>query len=128
MREVCTYCKGRGGNYYTDKSSCCNDEKWNRCSFCKGKGDIIKKKEKLEIDSFNIKELNQFMEWVVEGNKLGKKKYDKTNFVKDNMFEFLYSELRDSVNYLFFLYKKIRLLEENMIKYLPEKEGTKKLR
>lgn len=86
------------------------------------------KRKKLKIDSFNVKELKQFMKQAIEGNKLGKQKYDKTNFVKDNMFEFFYSEIRDSVNYLFFLYKKVRLLEEKMIKYLPEKEGTKKLR
>jgi len=82
----------------------------------------------MKINSFDEKELRKFTKWVIEGNRLGKKKYAKDNFTRDNMFEYLYSELRDSVNYLFFLYLKIKLLEKNIIKYLPEVKGVKKLR
>ena len=72
-----------------------------------------------------MKDFKKFTKFMESGLDFGFKKYGTDGFLADNNFRMLVEEIRDMACYSYLLYRKVKMLQEGILKKEDIKELTR---
>ncbi|MHA1754286.1 MAG: hypothetical protein ACTSYR_02085 [Candidatus Odinarchaeia archaeon] len=86
----------------------------------------MKKRKKVIPVANDPKLFKKFVKLMKKGIDRGTVEYGKYSYIKLDMIDMAIQEVRDLANYAYFLYIKLTLLKEKILKEIPEVTGEKK--